>query len=89
MIPILSLGQDETPTELGYIMSASISMASNSTFYDDVSNKTNGSFTYNESNFHCGGWVYWIVSSWKLKMLKTRIKFETKLEMPPRKRKDV
>ena len=69
MVPIMSLWVIiKTLTRLGYTMTSSIYIGSNSIFNDNVSDKTHDSFTHNESNFHCEGWGNWVVSSLMLKI---------------------
>ena len=50
-------------TRLGYTMTSSISRGSNSSFNDDVSNKTIDSFPHKEGKFKCEGWGDIIVRS--------------------------
>ena len=72
----------KAPTGLHCNVMCSLSRGSNSTFNDDVSDKTSFSFTHKERNCHCDGWGNIIVSSFILNIIlkvKNRIWHKVKL----------
>ena len=72
----------KAPTGLCYTITGSISRGSNSSFNDDVNDKTSDLFTHKENNFHFKGWGNWWVSSLILNIfpkMKNQIWYKVRL----------